>query len=138
MKNSMNDGELFKAFEAGTLDPRSFDHQMHLRVGWLYVCRYPLAAAVLNFASNLKSWTQAIGAEGKYHETITWFFMLIINERQGVTRAETFDDFIKENIDLLAKNPPILDRYYSRELLASEHARNHYVLPDRLERRSVA
>jgi len=135
MPQQLNDDDLIRNFEAGTLDPHTFDHKTHLRVGWLYVTSRPLAEAVRCFSGALKSWVKAIGVDGKYHETITWFFMLIISERQAVQQADSFENFIRQNTDLLAKNPSILSHYYKPETLASNHARKHYVLPDKLESR---
>ena len=134
----MTDDELLKAFKAGLLDPHSFTHETHLHVGWIYVCRYPLAEAVAKFKDRLQSWTSTTGADGKYHETITWFFMLIISERQSRCAAATFVAFLNLNVDLISKADPILMRYYSREVLASDHARKHYVLPDKLMDTEVA
>jgi len=134
----MTDDELLKAFEAGLLDPQGFTHETHLHVGWIYVCRYPLAEAVAKFKDMLQSWTKAIGADGKYHETITWFFMLIISERQSRAGTETFAAFLSQNADLVNKTDPILMRYYSRAVLASGHARKHYVMPDRILATEVA
>ncbi len=134
----MTDNELFAAFEAGTLDAKIFDHKMHVRVGWIYACRFPRAQAVERFANQLKAWTTALGIPGKYHETITWFFMLLIDERQTLQQAATFDAFIELNADLIGKQPSILELYYTPETLRSVHARTHYMLPDRLEVRPAA
>ena len=132
MNRAMIDDEIFAAFEAGKLDPKIFSHEMHVRVGWIFVCRFPPAEAMTRFADKLKAWATALKIPGKYHETITWFFMLLINERQTRQKADTFEAFIAENRDLIAK-PSILERYYKRETLASDYARSHYVLPDKLE-----
>jgi len=133
MVAQLSDTSLIEAFETGSLDPKLFNHEMHLRVGWLYVCEYPLAVAVQKFSGHLKSWAKALGVEAKYHETITWFFMLILNERQTMVPMETFEAFLKANPDLTRKNPSILELYYRPETLKSAKARAHYVLPDRLE-----
>ena len=102
------------------------------------MCRYPLTEAVEKCKDRLQSWTKTIGASGKYHETITWFFMLVISERQSRTGAATFTAFLTQNADLISKADPILMRYYSRAVLASDHARKHYVMPDRILAAEVA
>lgn len=138
MSHSQTDEELFRAFEAGTFDPKLFSHEMHIRVGWVYVCCFPRAEAIERFAAKLKAWATALGIPGKYHESITWFYMLIIDERQSEQSATTFEEFIAKNADLISGKPTILERYYRAETLKSAHARNHYVLPDRLEAYAAA
>ncbi len=125
----MNDQEFQAAFEDTSLDPKLFDHEAHIRMGWIYATKYPLAEAIARFAGALRAYTRALGAQGKYHETITWFYMLLIAERQARTTAATFDAFLAKNRDLVA-SPSILTRYYRPETLAAEQARQHYVLPD--------
>lgn len=126
----MNDQEFLEAFEDTNLEPKLFDHTAHIRMGWIYVKNYPLAKAIDRFANALRAYTRAVGAEDKYHETITWFYMLLIAERQARTNAATFDAFLAKNTDLVA-SPSILTRYYRPETLAGEQAQQHYVLPDR-------
>ena len=42
-----------------------------------------------------------------------------------------WEDFARENPDLLTWRPSVLDRYYTAETLGSELARQVFVLPDR-------
>jgi len=129
----VSDDDLYAAFENGTLDARIFDHEMHIRVGWIYVCRFPLAEAISRFADRLKAWATALGIPGKYHETITWFYMLIISDRQSRQQVSGFSDFLAKNTDLLGSIPSILEQYYKPETLAAPHARKYYVLPDQFK-----
>jgi len=128
----MTDDEIFNAFEAGTFDAKTFSHKMHIHVGWIYVTRLERLEAIERFADRLRAWAIALKIPGKYHATITWFFMLLISERQTLQSAKTFDAFIDQNSDLLSKSPSILEQYYTAETLASPHARTHYLLPDNL------
>lgn len=144
----MTDEELFALFDnagagiqilghtllsrRGLLDAKKFTHEMHVRVGWIYACRYSRAEAIIRFADRLKFWTRIFKMPEKYHETITWFYMLIICERQSLKNAESFDTFIAQNPDLIAK-PSILGRYYKAETLASDRAKKQYLLPDNLK-----
>ncbi|NVJ70402.1 MAG: hypothetical protein HWE08_08620 [Alphaproteobacteria bacterium] len=133
----MTDDQFMSAFEDATLDPNLFDHEAHIRMGWLYVTRYPLTEAIDRFASSLKRLTKALGAEAKYHETITWFYMLLIADRQALCTAKSFDGFLAANTDLVGK-PSVLTRYYHPKTLASVRARTHYVLPDMVAGKEAA
>jgi len=120
-----------ESFEAGCFDATSFDHEAHLYVAWLYVRKYPPAEAIGRFSAALRRLTASLGVPGKYHATITWFFLLLIAERCACTPAPDWEAFRQANQDLLRRDEDIVSRYYSAELLATRHARENFVLPDR-------
>jgi hypothetical protein len=126
----MSDQDLFRTFESGVLAREMFTHRTHVWLGWIYVTRFPLIEAIERFSARLKAWAKRNGADGLYHETITWAYLMIINERQHKQPAKDFESFIADNADLLAK-PSVLEDYYTRETLTSEYARQHYVMPDK-------
>lgn len=126
----MSDDELLRGFEAGTLP--AFHHCDHVRVAWLYLERFDALAALARFAEGLRHFAAAKGQAGLYHETITWAYLLLIRERRAqAAAAETWDGFAARNADLFAWKPSILARYYRDETLASDLARQVFVLPDR-------
>ncbi|NVJ98525.1 MAG: hypothetical protein HWE25_10260 [Alphaproteobacteria bacterium] len=126
----MNDDKLIAAFEDHSLTREAFTHEAHLRVGWIYISRLPLGAACDTMASELLAWDIAYGLGDRYHETVTWAFMFIIHERQLACEAKTFEEFLEANPDLLRKSPPFLADYYRDETLASDLARQKFLLPD--------
>ena len=81
---------------------------------------------------SIKRFADAKGATGLYHETITWAFLLLIAERQARQPAATWEAFAAAHAGLLVWKPSILQRNYSKELLASELARRTFVMPDRI------
>jgi hypothetical protein len=91
-----------------------------------------LRDAVARFSAALRRLTIKLGIESKYHETITWFFMILIAERRARGPSDTWQRFRDRNPDLFATKPSIIRRYYSAERLASAEARSRFVLPDRL------
>lgn len=125
------------AFEAGTIDPDTFDHEAHVFLAWLYLDRYELTESIRRFTTSLRQLTKKLGMPGKYHQTITWFFILLTAERRETTRGKGWFEFRRENDDLFSCRA-ILDRYYSRALLASEQARSTFLLPDKLAGHSMA
>ena len=72
-----------------------------------------------------------LGAEGKYHATLTWFFLLLIADRTEAN--EPWLVFRHCNEDLISDSKEILLRYYTNDYLFSARARERFVLPDRLE-----
>ncbi|HEX6975346.1 MAG TPA: hypothetical protein VF147_13170 [Vicinamibacterales bacterium] len=125
----MTDEELVVAFESASLPAEQFTHAAHVRVAWCYLRLAPLPEALLRFSSALRRFATAHGAAGKYHETITVAYMLIIADRCTRGRAATWAEFAEENPDLFAR-PSVLEGCYSPEVLMSERARASFVLPD--------
>jgi hypothetical protein len=120
------------AMESGTIDPNAFDHEAHIHVAWLYLERYPLADAIGRFTKALQRLTRKLGVPDKYNETISWFYMLLIEERRGASPTDSWIEFRRINPDLFSRDENILERYYSRELVFSDRARQSFVLPNQL------
>jgi hypothetical protein len=118
-----------RRFEAGNIDPRKFDHEAHVRAAWSYLQQYPAAVAIAKFTSALRSLTIRLGASDKYHETISWFFMIVIAERRAACPHADWQRFRNTNRDLF-EGSALLKRYYSKGRLDSAEARRHFLLPD--------
>jgi len=120
-------------FEAGTIDVDAFDHNAHIYLAWLYLEKHALPEAIQKFSAALKRLTTQLGIPGKYHETITWFFMFLIEERREESSTCDWYAFRRENDDLFARGEDgILNRYYKHATLGSDRARRSFLLPDRL------
>lgn len=124
--------ELLDKFVDTTLPADQFHHRQHVQVAWLFVQNYGMPLAISEFSAAIKRFADAKGATGLYHETITWAFLLLIADRQARQPRETWQEFETANADLLSWKPSILDRYYSKELLASDLAKRTFLMPDRL------
>lgn len=129
--NSANSPNLtIDRFEASDIDPDKFDHEAHVYVGWLYIQQYELSEAISRFDAGLKRLVTKLGAEGKYHATLTWFFLLLIAERAETD--ETWSTFKIRNSDLVENGKKLLSRYYSDGYLFSDRAWERFVLPDNI------
>jgi hypothetical protein len=130
----MTDDEFVDAFETLTLPPGAFRHIDHVRLAWIYLRRMSLPAAMGRYADRLKAFAACIGKPGLYHETITYAFLLLVNERMGDgPPRETWPEFQARNPDLLQGVWPALGRFYSEERLTSARSRAGFVMPDRLQ-----
>jgi hypothetical protein len=119
-----------RAFEAGDIDPEQFDHAAHVRVVWCYLQLFPVADTLVRFTSAIRALTERLGMPQKYHETITWFFIIVIANRVAGSASRNWEDFKRENGDLIANSSTLLKRHYSAGRLASPDARRGFVLPD--------
>lgn len=120
------------AFEGGEIDPQTFGHEAHVRVGWAYLRQYSTAAAIAKFTSALKALTERLGVPDKYHETISWFFMLVIADRIADAPHADWESFRQGNRDLFEESAALLRRHYSAGRLGSAEARRRFLLPDRV------
>ena len=122
--------DLFERFVDTTLPADRFHHQQHVEVAWMFVRKHGMPAALSEFTTAIKRFADAKGATGLYHETITWAFLLLIADRDARNPLGSWPEFAAANPDLLTWKPSILNRYYSKELLASDLARRTFVMPD--------
>ncbi len=117
-------------FESGEINAEAFNHEAHIYVAWLYLEAYPVSEALSRFTAALKRLTLRLGVPEKYHHTITWFFMLLIDERRAPGSA--WPAFRRANADLFSRSDTVLARYYRPGTLASDKARTSFLLPDAL------
>jgi hypothetical protein len=124
-------GDLVAAFESGTLDPARFDHRLHLSLAWTYLQRDGFPEGALCFRRHLKAYVAKVGAEGKYHETITWAYLVLLNEELSLRSppGESFDAMIHRRPDLLDHRNGAMARSYCKSQLDSAEARRVFLLP---------
>jgi len=105
-----------------------FGHREHLELAWSYLTAYSSDDATEIMTAAIRHVGRMHGAEHKYHETMTraWLhFVAVHNQRWG---AETFEEFLARNPDLL--DSALIEHFYSRELILSEPARASWTAPD--------
>ncbi len=118
--------------EACTLPEDQFHYPAdHLHAAWLYLSRFSATDAITRFSKALRSYAASLGKADRYHETITWAYLLLLNER--IRRSEpgaTWEQFAAKHPDLLDWKNSILLRYYRPETLGSELARQTFLMPE--------
>jgi hypothetical protein len=128
----MSASDFLAAFEESTLPEECFHHADHVRAAWLLLREGTPASALDRFSAALKRFAASKGKSGLYHETITWAYVLLINERmERGGREIEWDKFAASNPDLMTWRPSVLGEYYRDETLGSDLARRVFVLPDR-------
>lgn len=118
------------AIERGDFDVDGFDHEAHVYAAWQFLAQFPRDEAIERFSGALQRVTRRLGVPEKYNETVTWFYMLLIDERRR--DGDDWAVFQCRNPDLFDRSDSILRRYYSAERLRSEAARSKFLLPDRV------
>lgn len=128
----MSNEELIHRFEADAVPADSFHHADHVRLAFAYLCQYPVLQALEKFAGALKRFAEARGQAQLYHETITHAYFFLIRERIARSTTGDWEEFARQNADLLQWKDGVLNRYYREETLKSDLARHVFVFPDRL------
>lgn len=126
----MTDEEFIKSVETCTISHEDFGHPQHIRLGWLYVTQNSLTDAINMCCKSLKRLSGHHGARHKYHETITWIYMLLIADRQARNHSDDFESFRRENTDLFTAKPPLHEHYYSKDIIECDLARAQFVMPN--------
>ena len=129
----MSDQELIEGFEDCTLAGKDFHHCDHIRVVWLYLRGYSVLETIDRFSAGLKRFATAKGKPNLYHETITWAYVFLINERMELNGSDqAWSEFVGANADLFDWQNNILQSYYQDATLSSERARRTFVFPDKV------
>ncbi len=127
----MSNQELTRRFENDEVPEDSFHHADHVRLAFAYLCDYPVLQALEKFASALKRFAAARGKTQLYNETITCAYFFLIRERMTRCEGEEWEEFARQNPDLLVWKGGILGHYYREATLKSDLARSVFVLPDK-------
>jgi hypothetical protein len=129
----MSDEEFLAQLEACTLPAEKFHHADHLRAAFLYLDQFRPAEAIARFSEVLRRFAGSLGRADRYHETVTWAYLLILNERiYRRKEGMNWQQFAAANPDLLEWNNSVLLKYYRKETLESDLARDVFLMPDRI------
>jgi hypothetical protein len=114
----------------GPFNRRPFDHRQHVKFAWTVLKEVSVTEAVEVVSSEIRDFA-AIHAPGKYHQTLTEFWVHLVAHTCAL--GETDADFDEH----LARFPILMNSsaqklHYSPTVLASERARQQFVEPDLL------
>ena len=125
---------LVAEFESCTLARERWTQEAHLTVGLWYLARYEVAEATRLIREGIKRYNQACGVAqtetGGYHETITLFYVRVIEAYLKSARAgASFAELVAGLMPACGERALPFE-YYSRERLLSWTARTEWVEPD--------
>lgn len=128
----LSDVEFSNQFENCLLDPAVFDHESHLRLVWLQIKKLGLPEARINVQHQIQNFVKHVGAEEKYHKTLTITAIEIVNHFMTKQTSETFKEFIIEFPELKNNFKELIDNHYSFDIFKSTKAKKEYLEPDLL------
>ncbi|MEZ4321630.1 MAG: hypothetical protein R3F61_29420 [Myxococcota bacterium] len=106
-----------------------FDHRAHLAVAFESLDQHGLAGAMARVPERLRTLAEVAGEPGKYHETLTIAWLLVLADRRGRCPGASLDTVLERFPELL--DPGCVARLYAEGTLASAEARAAFRLPDR-------
>jgi hypothetical protein len=126
---------LVDAFEKASIPAVEFTHAAHIAVALAYLDTLPLNRALERMREKIRAFAAHHGVNGLYHETITTFWMRLLDHiaksyRNGSSRLPLWRRINLITEAWCARHP--VEQHYSRELIASTIARETWVAPDRL------
>jgi hypothetical protein len=129
----LTDVQFIERFEDCTLPAAWFHHRDHIRLAWLQIKAHGLLEGLERISRGIKRFAAAQGKAERYHETITWAYAILVNERIARANPEqSWSEFANLNPDLLDWHSSILRNYYRPETLSSDVSRMIFVMPDKL------
>lgn len=126
-----SEDDLFRQrFEECDVPASEFDHKMHVRLAFIYLCAQPPEQAHESMKGALLSFLDHLGVDpSKYHETITRAWVMAVRHfMHSSSPCVSATEFMKRNPVLLDSG--IMLKHYSAEVLFSPAARRTFVEPD--------
>lgn len=123
--------QLVEAFETGNIAPSQFDHAAHMATALSYLAGMSLGEATQRMRRSLLQFAAHHGIN-VYHETITTFWMRLLNH---LATGPYRDVPLWLRINLIVKrweHVEAVEAHYSHALIASKIAREKWVPPDRM------
>ena len=126
----MTDAEiltLVDRLERCLLGKEEFHHRDHLAVAVVYLYSADIEITINRMRASLKRFAAHHGVTGLYHETLTRFWLIQVNER--LDRGECLGQSVKKVQEQL-NDKNLAFEYYSRERIGSQEAREKWIEPD--------
>lgn len=118
------------AHREGPFNRHPFDHRQHVKFAWSVLHEAPEAEAMEIVRSEISEFAR-LHAPGKYHETLTQFWVrLVAHTREHAVADDEFDEHLERFPILTNKNAQ--DHHFSTDVLWSHRARTSWVEPDLL------
>jgi hypothetical protein len=129
--DALDDDAFHAAFNGGLVAKDVFRHREHVRLAFICLSRHPdLAEAALQFRQAFRRFVVAQGMAHVYNETLTWAYLVLVNQRMHEKAARDSFDFLRQNPDLCDHRGGLIARYYDVEQVTrSPLAKELFVLP---------
>ena len=127
--------DFLESFERGTWPKSDWNHAAHVAVAACYLIEYSNEDAAGYMRRSILHYNRCVGTvnsdHGGYHETITLFWLAVVNTRlrelaDELPRIEAVRLLVSE----LAPQRDLFREYYSFDVVRSVEARKSWIAPD--------
>lgn len=126
----LTDEQFELAFENCSLPADLFTHEAHLRLAWIHIKKYGVDAAITNISSQIIGFVTHLGAQDKYHQTVTTAAVKMVNHYVMRSEMDDFQSFISQFPTLAIDFKGMLSCHYSFDVFESDQAKSVYLEPD--------
>jgi hypothetical protein len=125
------------SFENKILPKEEWTHNAHIAVAFIELdtCK-DFDNALISLRNKIREYNLSVGTENTdisgYHETLTVFWLTVINEFYSTNSCEDIDDMYNSFTKTIFALPTFPTLFYSKELLFTKIARHNWVEPDQL------
>ncbi len=126
----MTDSEFARLFANAELEAGLFTHEAHLRLAWLKIRDHGVEEAVDIIRDQLKHFVASVGAQNKYHETLTVAAVRAVHHFMIRADHASFDEFISHTPELKTRFKELISSHYSIDIFSSDEARKVFIEPD--------
>jgi hypothetical protein len=127
---TQSDEDFLTSVEAATHPGEEFNHRAHVRLAWLCLREQEsLDAGLARIRELIQHYATALGAPGKYHETVTRAWAALVWSATRETPGPwTFEALLEAHPELLDSRR--LSSHYTEAVLHSQEAKSRWVPPD--------
>ena len=127
----MDDGSFLQVFLDGSLPPNLFNHEAHLRLGFIYIRQYGADTAGTLLCRDLQTFVERLGAADKFNTTLTVAAVHIVDHFMKNSPQAQFYDLIQLYPLLSTSFRHLIEQHYATDIFNSEAAKHSYLPPDR-------
>ncbi len=122
--------QLIEQFENCKLPKEKWNHEAHLRVALYYLFNNDFYTALSKVRCGIIRYNASKETDNlcsnKYHETITFFWCIKIQEFIESFVTEPLDKIEIELLKTHMKNSHFIEKYYEKKFLSTAEARAHF------------
>ncbi len=125
----MNDSQFEISFADCSLPENEFTHRAHVRLAWIHINKYGEEKAIENIVNQLQAYTKSVGAEKKFHMTLTIAAVKAVAHFMKKSNTTNFESFIIENSLLLTDFIGLMESHYGENIFKIPGARENWIAP---------
>lgn len=126
----LDSDEFEESFASCSLNPKIFNHEAHLRLGYIHIKKYGLSRAIENVCEQIKRFDYERGRGIKFNKTVTIASVYIINHFISISQSNSFSGMLEEHPRLLSDFDELIGCHYSEDIFTVPEAKYNFLKPD--------